>query len=38
MSRKLLGAALGGGLLILPQLAAAHVTLETSKAPGQRLV
>jgi uncharacterized protein YcnI len=33
MTRKLLGAALGGALLTLPQLAAAHVTLETSKAP-----
>jgi uncharacterized protein YcnI len=33
MSRKLIGAALGGALLIAPHLASAHVTLETQKAP-----
>jgi periplasmic copper chaperone A len=32
MSRNLTGAVLGGALLLAPQLAAAHVTLETQKA------
>jgi uncharacterized protein YcnI len=32
MSRRLTGAVLGGALVIAPQLAAAHVTLESQKA------
>jgi periplasmic copper chaperone A len=32
MSRKLTGAVMGGALLLAPQLASAHITLETQKA------